>query len=100
PPKPPPGRRSSLWFRPIFPASAGVACAKSLRQLPSFGLLLPKQQARSIPVAVLLKITQDCCSVMLLRLRRAHCEPLDHSPNSCDLRRVLREVIVASISPP
>src|SRR6188508_1382154 len=50
-------------------------------------------------IAVLLKITQDCCSVMLLRLRRAHCEPLDHSPDRGDLRRVFYQVIVASISP-
>ena len=51
-------------------------------------------------IAVLLKITQDCCSVMLLRLRRAHCEPLDHSPDRGDLRRIFCQVIVASISPP
>jgi hypothetical protein len=51
-------------------------------------------------IAVLLKITQDCCSVMLLRLRRARCEPLDHSPDRGDLRRVFCQVIVASISPP
>jgi hypothetical protein len=37
---------------------------------------------------------------MLLRLRRAHPESLDHSPDSDDLRSILRQVIVAGVSPP
>jgi hypothetical protein len=51
-------------------------------------------------IAILLKITQDCVSVTLLRLRRAHCEPLDHFPDSGDLRRILCEIVVSGISPP
>jgi hypothetical protein len=31
---------------------------------------------------------------------RAHCEPLDHFPNGRYLRRILRQIIIAGISPP
>ena len=87
---------SKPFFEPLLVSPAQNLFGNCLLSVSYFR----SSQLDQFLVVVLLKIAQDRCSVRLSRLRRAHSEPLDHFPDRGDLRRILRQVIVASVSPP